>query len=101
MVESLNSNLGRFRLTGDLDRNTVQSRAAGSATAMTAPSSKGAEVITLSKSAQSLPAELKSGPPIDTGAVSRIKSAVAAGKYPVNIDALTESLFQSYREMKL
>jgi negative regulator of flagellin synthesis FlgM len=39
-------------------------------------------------------------PPIDTEVVSRIKQQIEAGKYPINLDLVSERLMESYLEMK-
>ena len=45
-------------------------------------------------------AQLAKQPPIDTEAVSRIKNAIADGKYPIDIEAVSNALMDAYREMK-
>jgi negative regulator of flagellin synthesis FlgM len=55
--------------------------------------------VTLSPAAASLPDELKSGPPIDLPIVAEIKEAIAQGKYPIDLEAITESLFENYLEL--
>jgi len=45
-------------------------------------------------------AKLAKQPPIDNEAVSRIKNAIADGKYPIDIDAVSDALMDAYREMK-
>lgn len=55
--------------------------------------------VALSAAAQSLPAALKSGPPIDIETVTRIREAIAENRYPIDLNAITESLFQSFLEV--
>ena len=45
-------------------------------------------------------AQLSKEPPIDTEAVSRIKNAISAGKYPIDIEAVSDALMDAYRDMK-
>ena len=45
-------------------------------------------------------ANLVKQPPIDSEAVLRIKNAIADGKYPIDIDAVSEALMDAYRDMK-
>ena len=45
-------------------------------------------------------AQLSNKPPINTEAVSRIKSAIAEGKYPIDVDQISEALMDAYRDMK-
>lgn len=39
-------------------------------------------------------------PPIDKINVSRIKSAIANGSYPVDLEKISDALFDAYKEMK-
>ena len=45
-------------------------------------------------------AQLAKQPPIDSEAVARIKNAIADGKYPIDIDAVSNALMDAYRDMK-
>ena len=45
-------------------------------------------------------AKLAQQPPIDTETVARIKNAIADGKYPIDIDAVSDALMDAYRDMK-
>ncbi|MDC3311498.1 flagellar biosynthesis anti-sigma factor FlgM [Alphaproteobacteria bacterium] len=45
-------------------------------------------------------ANLAKKPPIDSEAVLRIKNAIADGKYPIDIDAVSDALMDAYRDMK-
>ena len=38
--------------------------------------------------------------PIDTDKVAKIKEAISTGKYPLDLDKLSDALMQAYREMK-
>ena len=59
---------------------------------------QGGDVLSISAKALDLPAELKMGPPIDTAQVSKIKSAIAEGNYPINLDAIKDAMFQAWNE---
>lgn len=39
-------------------------------------------------------------PPINSANVSRIKTAIANGSYPINIEKVSDALFDAYKEMK-
>ena len=39
-------------------------------------------------------------PPIDKVSTSRIKSAIANGSYPLDLDKIADALFDAYKEMK-
>jgi negative regulator of flagellin synthesis FlgM len=58
-----------------------------------------ADSISFSPAARALPSDLKAGPPIDMESVSRIRDAIAENKYPIDLQAITESLFQSFLEI--
>jgi flagellar biosynthesis anti-sigma factor FlgM len=45
-------------------------------------------------------AELAKSAPIDTDKVAKIKAAISAGNYPLDLDKLSDALMQAYREMK-
>ncbi len=47
-----------------------------------------------------LVSQLSANPPIDTEAVSRIKNAIAQGKYPVDVDLISDALMDAYRDLK-
>ncbi|WP_323782966.1 flagellar biosynthesis anti-sigma factor FlgM [Thalassovita sp.] len=55
--------------------------------------------VKLSATASSVPSELKAGPPFDTEMVNRIKGQLADGNYPVDVEKITDSLFQGYLEL--
>ena len=44
--------------------------------------------------------EMASEPPIDKQNISRIKSAIANGSYPVDLDKIADALMDAYKEMK-
>ena len=44
--------------------------------------------------------EMAQSAPIDVDKVTKIKEAISSGKYPVDLDKLSDALMQAYREMK-
>ena len=44
--------------------------------------------------------ELASSAPIDSDKVSKIKQAISAGEYPLDLDKISDALIQAYQEMK-
>ena len=44
--------------------------------------------------------DLASSVPIDTDKVAKIKAAISSGKYPLDLDKISDALMQAYREMK-
>ena len=57
------------------------------------------ETLSISAAARGLPTELKAGPPVDIETVTRIKEAISENRYPIDVQAITESLFQSFLEL--
>jgi negative regulator of flagellin synthesis FlgM len=57
------------------------------------------DAVALSATASQMPDELKAGPPFDTQAVNTIKNKLAEGSYPVDVEKITDSLFQGYLEL--
>ena len=44
--------------------------------------------------------EMAVSAPIDADKVATIKEAISSGKYPLDMDKLSDALMQAYREMK-
>ena len=44
--------------------------------------------------------DLASSAPVDADKVSKIKQAISSGKYPLDLDKISDALMQAYREMK-
>ncbi len=99
MVDPISTSAARPRIArpGEDAGLPVQGSAAGMASAPV-PSAAG-DSVSLSASAQALPEELKGGPPMDLSIVAKIKEAIAEGKYPIDLEAITESLFENYMEL--
>ncbi len=49
---------------------------------------------------KSLVREMSQSAPIDVDKVAKIKEAISSGKYPLDLDKLSDALMQAYREMK-
>lgn len=102
MVEAITSSQGRPRISkpGE-DIGTAAGSVAAKPQGPAGIQLGAGDVVSLSRSAQTLPAELKeAGPPMDLQSVKRIKEAIAEGKYPIDLDAITESLFQDYLDLR-
>ena len=52
------------------------------------------------KDTQKLVSEMAQSAPIDVDKVAKIKEAISSGKYPLDLDKLSDALMQAYREMK-
>jgi negative regulator of flagellin synthesis FlgM len=102
MVEPISTSTTRPRISRPGEDIGIPAKTVGTTDAK-APSAvppAGGDSVTLSAAAQALPAELKeAGPPMDLELVKRIKDAIAEGKYPIDLEKITESLFQDYLEL--
>ncbi len=52
------------------------------------------------KDTKRLVSEMSKTAPIDVDKVAKIKEAISSGKYPLDLDKLSDALMQAYREMK-
>ena len=52
------------------------------------------------KDTKKLVKEMAQSAPIDVDKVEKIKEAISSGKYPLDLDKLSDALMQAYREMK-
>ena len=52
------------------------------------------------KDTRKLVKEMAKSAPIDVDKVAKIKEAISSGKYPLDLDKLSDALMQAYREMK-
>ena len=52
------------------------------------------------KETKKLVSEMAKSAPIDGDKVAKIKEAISTGKYPLDLDKLSDALMQAYREMK-
>ena len=52
------------------------------------------------KDTKKLIKEMAQSAPIDVDKVAKIKEAISSGKYPLDLDKLSDALMQAYREMK-
>tara|TARA_Y200000002_G_scaffold6453_1_gene5493 strand:- start:754 stop:1053 length:300 start_codon:yes stop_codon:yes gene_type:complete len=98
MVNSIKNIVNRVEVqkSRDLDSKT------GSSTpdsAKIAPAARDTVKVSEAASPQ-LVSQLSASPPIDSEAVSRIKNAIAEGRYPVDVDLISDALMDAYRDMK-
>ena len=52
------------------------------------------------KDTKKLVSKMAESAPIDVDKVAKIKEAISTGKYPLDLDKLSDALMQAYREMK-
>jgi len=98
MVDSISKSGGSPIIKRPGDDATA--RLQGNQVGVSTSTSQGAgDTASLSAAATQMPAELKGGAPVDLPIVSKLQEAIASGNYPIDLDAITESLFQSYMEL--
>ena len=52
------------------------------------------------KETKALVSKMAENAPVDVDKVAKIKAAISSGKYPLDLDKLSDALMQAYREMK-
>ncbi|MEC8628650.1 MAG: flagellar biosynthesis anti-sigma factor FlgM [Pseudomonadota bacterium] len=101
MVDSVSNPGNRVRLhkVGTDATNTAGKGAQGSGNVAGTSPTTATDDVSLSQAAQTLPSGLDVGPPFDLELVSRIKKEIAEGRYPIDYERITDSLFESYRDI--
>ena len=59
----------------------------------------GSNVVDI-KETKNLVSKMAESAPVDVDKVAKIKEAISSGKYPLDLDKLSDALMQAYREMK-
>ena len=98
MVNSIKNIVNRVEVQKGRDLDSK----AGSSTpesVKVAPTARDTVKVSEAASPQ-LVSQLSANPPIDGEAVSRIKHAIAEGKYPVDVDLISDALMDAYRDLK-
>ena len=98
MVDSIKHNMRQMLVPGAQDAKAAPPRGGQAAADVTAVSVGSVDASSLSIKASV--SALVETPPINIEVVSRIKQQIEAGKYPVNLDLVSERLMESYLEMK-
>jgi len=97
MVESIKNMMNRVDVqrsrTGDAHQ------ASGGAAKVQTPSSQSVSVNN-SVVTPKVVSQMAEKPPVNTEAVNRIKDAIAKGKYPIDVDQITDALMDAYRDLK-
>ncbi len=99
MVDSVKSAISRIETVKSRRVESVQPQRSGSAKtqSLNADSDnvqlKSAELASSAK-------EMAAAAPVDREKVNRIKSAIKEGRYPIDIERISDALMDAYREMK-
>ncbi|MGP3697157.1 flagellar biosynthesis anti-sigma factor FlgM [Rhodobacter sp. NSM] len=99
MVESVVPTSGPSRLERLKDTQTRVDRTFAGTVAGSAKAT--GETVDLSAASLATPEELRAGPPVDLEMVQKIKDAIADGKYPIDLERITDALFADYLDLKL
>ena len=94
MVDAIKTTVNRLEPTKG---RASEGRSAGAGVSTVAPSPSVDKVTVSSVASSKAHAE---APSIDMEAVRRIKDAIARGKYPIDVDRMSEALMDAYRDMK-
>ena len=99
MVDAITGLSGKLAPTNKTAATAV-GRGAAAGSEPSKVSSETSQVVNLSPETTSLQKTLGSEPPVDSGKVSRIKAAIAAGEYPVDVEKITDSLMEYHNTLK-
>ena len=99
MVDSVKNAISRIETVKSRRSEAAQPQAKASAAKPSGVSNsdsvelKSAEMAAVAR-------DMASVAPVDMEKVNRIKSAIKEGKYPIDIDKISDALMDAYREMK-
>ncbi len=99
MVDSISQSGGAGGIKRTMDDASARVQKAKVGAPATGPAAPAGDDVQLTAMGGVLPQELKSGPPIEMALVTKIQDAIANGSYPIDLDKITESLFESYLEL--
>jgi len=99
MVDSVKSAISRMETVKMRRADAAESQA--SATAPKPSGKTDSDSVELKSAEMAVAArDMASVAPVDMDKVNRIKSAIKEGKYPIDIDKISDALMDAYREMK-
>ena len=96
MVDKITSNISNL----DVRNNKNSSKTSVNADSLSLSDETIENVSDSIKSNKKIISELASSAPIDADKVSKIKQAISSGRYPLDLDKISDALMQAYREMK-
>ena len=98
MVDSIKHNVRQMLAPAAQEAKASTARNNNADVKISPNSSGGADAINVSMKASV--SSLAEKPPVDIEVVNRIKQAISDGKYPINLDLVSERLMESFLEMK-
>ena len=100
MVDSIKQSMGRIDVQRTRVNDTDVKLGSKSSSVNKGSDVDSANIDTSKLEVSDKVAHLAKQPPIDTEAVARIKDAISDGKYPIDIEAVSDALMDAYRNMK-
>ena len=98
MVDSIKHNVRQILTPASQETKTSTARDNNAALKVSPNLLGGSDAINVSMKASV--SSLAEKPPVDIEVVNRIKQAISDGKYPINLDLVSERLMASYLEMQ-
>ena len=98
MVDSIKHNVRQMLAPAAQEAKASTARNNNADVKISPNSSGGADAINVSMKASV--SSLAEKPPVDIEVVNRIKQAISDGKYPINLDLVSERLMESFLEMQ-
>ena len=98
MVDSIKHNVRQMLAPAAQEAKASTARNNNADVKISPNSSGGADAINVSMKASV--SSLAEKPPVNIEVVNRIKQAISDGKYPINLDLVSERLMESYLEMQ-
>lgn len=100
MVNPISSTDARAKLQ-KINNETAADRTRALGKSDAAQAAAATDEVTLSQEAKLRPGGTEVGPPFDLELVSKIKKAISEGNYPIDYESITDSLFESYKDLML
>lgn len=98
MVDSIKHNVRQMLAPAAQEAKASTARNNNADVKISPNSSGGADAINVSMKASV--SSLAEKPPVNIEVVNRIKQAISDGKYPINLDLVSERLMESFLEMQ-
>ena len=102
MVDSVRNAISRIETPKAPKADSPSERGVKGSTSAQSPAAAAAKDSVQLKSAEiaSSAKEMAAAAPVDMNNVDRIKSAIKEGRYPIDIEKISDALMDAYRELK-
>ena len=98
ITNNISNNINKNVLKDNVSKGNANIESLGKSPSVLKPVNK--ENVVDINDAKMISADLAKSAPIDFDKVAKIKAAISAGHYPLDLDKLSDALMQAYREMK-